>query len=191
MDDIPQDCYIPIDECPEINENIFKVEGITGLADRKSTPAATVKAPAISYTGAKEGMKYCMIMTDPDAPSREKPSYRNFCHWVASDCLGQASDILPYVGPGPPCNSGLHRYVFCLYEQPSGADFDALKTALEGRGGTKPHEVAKAVGLGPMVAIEYYYAEWDESVDAVHESVSFVPPPEYRSPSQKAKYGTD
>lgn len=188
MDDIPADCFIPAEQCPALSSS-FTVEGITGLLDRKSTPAATAKAPAISYGAAKEGVKYCMIMTDPDAPSREKPLFRNFCHWVQADCLGSPSEILAYVGPGPPCNSGLHRYVFCLYEQPSEADLDLLAKTLEGRGGSKPHDAAIAAGLGPLVAIEFYYAEWDESVDALHEAISFLPPPEYRSPAQKAKHG--
>ena len=39
---------------------------------------------------------------------------------------------------------------------------------------------------GP-VAVACYEGEWDASVDALHESLGFMPPPEHRSPKQKAQ----
>lgn len=186
LKDLATDCKIPEEECPSL-DGTLKVEGVTER--RLCTPLQTGSAPSVSYSGAKEGVKYCLIMTDPDAPSRAEPSYRSFCHWVVNDLYGEAQHKVPYCGPGPPCNSGLHRYAFCLYEQPDDADLDSLTKALEGRGGTCAHEAAKAARLGPMVAIEYYEAEWDDSVDAIHESIGFVPPPKFRSPAQLAKHG--
>jgi|Dee2metaT_26_FD_contig_21_7422327_length_665_multi_5_in_0_out_0_1 phosphatidylethanolamine-binding protein (PEBP) family uncharacterized protein len=153
----------------------------------KSTPEMSAKAPSVSFAGAKAGMKYCLICTDPDAPSRAEPLFREFIHWVVSDVLSEkAETIVNYLGPGPPCNSGLHRYVFLLFEQPDTADVKSLAAAFDGRGGKKAFASAKAAGLGSLVAADFYEAEWDESVDAVHESIGFTPPERYMSPKQKA-----
>lgn len=43
-------------------------------------------------------------MTDPDAPSRKTPKYREWCHWVVGNIPGTAVDkgivVAPYIGPG-------------------------------------------------------------------------------------------
>ena len=105
---------------------------------RKSTPALSAKAPSVTFAGAKAGTKYCLICTDPDAPSRAEPLFREFIHWVVSDVLSdKAETVVDYLGPGPPYNSGSHRYVFLLFEQPDGADVKSLATAFDGRGGKK------------------------------------------------------
>jgi hypothetical protein len=80
----------------------------------------------------------------------------------------------------------LHRYVFLLYEQPSSADTSGLAAAFAGRGGKRAHLSATAAGLGPVVAVAWCHAQWDESVDATHEGMGFVPPEEFQSPKQKA-----
>jgi len=159
------------------------------------TPTETCTAPTLSFQGAA-GKIYTVIVTDPDAISRAKPIYREFIHWVCSDVsfnadgtqAGAPNHVLPYVGPGPPHSSGLHRYVFLLYEQPAGADPSSLATTFAGRGGKRAHLAATAagVGLGPVAAIAWYQAQWDESVDATHEAIGFVPPEEFQSPKQKA-----
>ncbi|KAL2166297.1 hypothetical protein VTG60DRAFT_2956 [Thermothelomyces hinnuleus] len=40
---------------------------------------------------------YVIVLIDPDAPSRERPEWGEFCHWVASGTLAP-----PAVGPPPP-----------------------------------------------------------------------------------------
>ena len=42
------------------------------------TPAETVTAPTVKFQG-KAGKNYTLILTDPDAISRAKPSYRGMC----------------------------------------------------------------------------------------------------------------
>jgi len=161
------------------------------------TPAATSSAPTLSFPGAAADKAYAVILTDPDAISRAKPIFREFIHWVCSGLtfaadgsqVGAGTHVLPYVGPGPPCNSGLHRYVFLLYEQPAGADTSSLVETFAGRGGKRAHVAATAaeVKLGPVAAIAWYQAQWDESVDATHEVIGFLPPPEFQSPAQKQR----
>jgi len=65
---------------------------------------------------------YTLIMTDPDAPSRANPKFREFRHWLVANIpgnnLSEGDTIFEYVGSGPPKNTGLHRYIFLLYKQP-------------------------------------------------------------------------
>jgi phosphatidylethanolamine-binding protein len=148
--------------------------------------------PKLSFVG-KTGKKYTCIKTDPDAISRTNPIFREFIHWVISDLefgedgsqTTEGNTILSYCGPGPPHASGLHRYVFLLYEQSEGSNPESLAGAFEGRGGKKAHVSAKVAGLGSCVAMSYFESEWGPCVDAVHESLGFVPPDEYKSPKQR------
>ena len=53
---------------------------------------------------------YTLLMIDPDAPNPE------YLHWLIVNISKDKNNILiPYAPPTPP--SGIHRYVFYLYEQ--------------------------------------------------------------------------
>ncbi|CDJ30891.1 phosphatidylethanolamine-binding protein, putative [Eimeria mitis] len=58
-------------------------------------------------------------MTDPDAPSRHDPVYREWAHWVAVSSTNRfdknSKSLLPYRPPTPPKGSGIHRYVLLLF----------------------------------------------------------------------------
>ncbi|KAG6884412.1 hypothetical protein C0993_011371 [Termitomyces sp. T159_Od127] len=64
---------------------------------------------------------YTLVMTDPDAPSRADPKYRQFRHWVitglkippiaeSSTLIETQTSTTPYRPPGPPPGSKVHRY---------------------------------------------------------------------------------
>jgi phosphatidylethanolamine-binding protein (PEBP) family uncharacterized protein len=78
----------------------------------------TVNSPAIQFAG-DTGKLYTVLMSDPDAPAK------SWLHWLITNIPGESNDILQgetvmeYAGPNPP--SGIHRYVFTLYEQPGGS----------------------------------------------------------------------
>lgn len=86
-------------------------------------------------------MTYVLVMTDPDAPSRDNPEWSEFCHWVVAGiplsgpeaaCANPDSgtqdsgviqaatqtaasglkEIMEYYPPGPPPKTWKHRYVF-------------------------------------------------------------------------------
>lgn len=65
-----------------------------------------------------------LVITDPDAPSRKEPTFREVRHWLAMNILESdiksGDDVFEYRGSGPPASTGLHRYVFLLYKQPNG-----------------------------------------------------------------------
>ena len=49
-------------------------------------------------------------MTDPDAPSRKEPKFREWHHWMVIDVPGndvsKGTTNSEYVGSGPPPNTG-------------------------------------------------------------------------------------
>lgn len=60
-------------------------------------------------------------MTDPDAPSRKNPTFREVRHWtvvnIPGNNLSKGETIIEFIGSGPPVGTGLHRYIFLLYKQ--------------------------------------------------------------------------
>lgn len=75
------------------------------------------------------GKKGFIVMTDPDAPSKDDPKWSEYCHWVASTSLPSAKeggevvhnskdlkDLIAYTKPAPPEGSGKHRYVLVLLQ---------------------------------------------------------------------------
>lgn len=107
----------------------------------------TQKIPLIQYTlnsphqdGAVETIgqddRFILVLTDPDAPSNSDPKWSQYLHWLITDLkivehdadtnsdtinhildFSKGQEIIPYMGPGPPANTGKHRYVFLLYKQ--------------------------------------------------------------------------
>ena len=92
--------------------------------------------------GRASNVSYVITLTDPDAPSRDRPKWSEFCHWIASGILrptlcdpkdpGPCAPILTdldtvmsYKAPGPPEKTGRHRYVFLAFV-PSNGTTDKL-----------------------------------------------------------------
>ncbi|KAI9740534.1 MAG: hypothetical protein M1834_005115 [Cirrosporium novae-zelandiae] len=127
---------------------------------------------------------YTLILTDPDAPSRSNPKWSEICHWIATNItvaglpefqdgdmrilgvdleptIGQLIDYMP---PSPPPNTGFHRYVFVLLE---GSIDQVLKAPQERKHwgyGKKRHGVrdwAKDNELKPVGA-NFFYARNEE-----------------------------
>jgi len=78
------------------------------------------------------GKFYTLMLLDPDAPSHAEPKWKHFCHWLvvnipgtgtrSKDNIAKGSTICPYMGPAPPKGTGLHRYVFIIYEHDAAQD---------------------------------------------------------------------
>ncbi|CDH55873.1 ov-16 antigen [Lichtheimia corymbifera JMRC:FSU:9682] len=88
------------------------------------TTDETSQTPEIFFVPPEPEASYTLIMTDPDAPSTTDHQYGPWRHWIAVNISGSnVADIkehhTPYIGPGPGPNTGLHRYLFLLYKQPS------------------------------------------------------------------------
>lgn len=87
------------------------------------TPTQVQNKPNVSWTAEPETF-YTLIMSDPDAPSRTDPKFREVCHWTVVNIpgtdLNKGDALFDYIGSGPPEGTGLHRYVFLLFKQHDG-----------------------------------------------------------------------
>jgi phosphatidylethanolamine-binding protein (PEBP) family uncharacterized protein len=119
-------------------------------------------------------------MTDPDAPSRKDAKFREWHHWLVVNIpdtgdVSAGKTMSAYVGSGPPQGTGLHRYVYLVYEQPSGEinpDEPVLtNTSGDNRGKFSVAKFAEKYGLGDPVAGNFYQAEWDDYVPLLYKQL--------------------
>uniref|UniRef100_A0A2K5IS33 Phosphatidylethanolamine-binding protein 1 n=1 Tax=Colobus angolensis palliatus TaxID=336983 RepID=A0A2K5IS33_COLAP len=85
------------------------------------TPTQVNRPTSISWDGNDSGKLYTLVLTDPDAPSRKDPKYREWHHFLVVNIKGSdissGTVLSDYVGSGPPKGTGLHHYVWLVYEQ--------------------------------------------------------------------------
>lgn len=155
-----------------------------GTKDTQEVPkvqAALTQPFFASPNNVKADSKFTLIFTDPDAPSRTDKKWSEYCHFIATNLSINSSspantenfkviddskmDILvDYQGPAPPKGSGLHRYIWLLYEGVvTKQDVAKVKENRINWGyGTPATGVEKFVqetNLGPLVAVNYFLAE--------------------------------
>ncbi|PPQ71134.1 hypothetical protein CVT26_010828 [Gymnopilus dilepis] len=145
--------------------------------DRQST----LKQPKIKIHPlfAPDGdYTYTLVVTDPDAPSRQDPKFGEFRHWLvtglklpqvgASDVQGQfvttaGNTATAWYPPEPPAGSGLHRYVFLLYREPAGG-INLPKDAVEHKSDPSARKNWKAAEFGSkhnlsLVGASFFFTE--------------------------------
>ncbi|ETI20167.1 hypothetical protein G647_08201 [Cladophialophora carrionii CBS 160.54] len=85
--------------------------------------------PCTTRTERKKST-FTLILTDPDAKSRDNPKMSEMCHWILTNLTtpielphdlqeplkAKPGEIEEYLPPGPPPKTGAHRYVFVLLE---------------------------------------------------------------------------
>lgn len=110
-------------------------------------------------------------MVDPDVPSREKPTKREFKHWlvinIAGTDLTTGQTVAAYRGPAPSKRSGFHRYVFLVYKQSGLIDIAQPMIAnntREGRLRFNARVFAKTHDLGDPIAANFFVAQYDDYV---------------------------
>uniref|UniRef100_A0A6B0UY14 Putative phosphatidylethanolamine-binding protein 1 n=1 Tax=Ixodes ricinus TaxID=34613 RepID=A0A6B0UY14_IXORI len=86
---------------------VVQVSYDTAVVDMGNTltPTQVQRQPNVSYP-ADPNKLYTLCMTDPDAPSRQSPKYREWHHWLVVNIPGvnvpQGEVLSEYVGSGPP-----------------------------------------------------------------------------------------
>lgn len=118
------------------------------------------KAPEIYFTGAHKNKLYVLVMVDPDAPSRTKPTSAYWRHWLVVDVKGnalkkgkvQGTTLTDYSPPTPPQKSGFHRYQFMLFEQPPDAPVSLTEQEKSSRGKWDLQAFVARFHLGQPVA---------------------------------------
>ena len=81
-------------------------------------PSETQFKPEIKYSFENNKL-YTLLMHDPDS------IHGNRFHWIAINIVNDiknADDLLSYTGPAPPPKTGMHHYIFELYEQERNID---------------------------------------------------------------------
>ncbi len=140
------------------------------------TPESVKDLPKFQWSGADPNAFYTLIMTDPDAPSRAEPKFREWHHLIIGNIPGNdftGGEILTeFISSAPPKGSGLHRYVFLLYQQNGKIDYSQQPklsgTSGQNRGKFSTRDFVKKYHLGVPVAGNFYQAEWDEYVPKVY-----------------------
>ncbi|KAL4002382.1 Hippocampal cholinergic neurostimulating peptide [Acanthocheilonema viteae] len=153
--------------------------GVKANLGNELTPTQVKDEPKVSWEADAESL-YTLVLTDPDAPSRERPTHREWHHWLVSNIPGQdvrKGDVLSeYVGSGPPKGTGLHRYVFLVYKQPKKiVDTDhghLTNRSGANRGDFKISKFAMKHKLGNPVAGNFYQAQYDDYVPKLYEQLS-------------------
>lgn len=141
------------------------------------TPTQVKDPPSVHWEPEANAM-YTLCMTDPDAPSRKEPKFREWHHWLVVNIpggdLGKGETLSEYVGSGPPKDTGLHRYVFLLYKQQGKVSADEPRlTNRSGdhRGQFSIKKFAAKYNLGQPVAGNLYQAEWDDYVPKLYKQL--------------------
>ncbi|XP_045503215.1 protein D2-like isoform X1 [Colias croceus] len=141
------------------------------------TPTNVKDVPSVSWEASADSF-YTLAMTDPDAPSRKEPKFREWHHWLVGNIPGQnvasGETLSAYIGSGPPEGTGLHRYVFLVYKQPGKLSFDEPRlpnTSGDKRGGFSIAKFAEKYKLGDPIAGNFYQAEYDDYVPILYKQL--------------------
>ncbi|TKS78933.1 Phosphatidylethanolamine-binding protein 4 [Collichthys lucidus] len=104
---------------------------------------------------------YVLVMVDPDAPSRTKPTSAYWRHWLVVNIQGnalkkgeiQGTTLTDYYPPKPPQDSGFHRYQFMLFEQLPDVPVSLSEREKSSRGKWDLEAFVTRFNLGKPVAV--------------------------------------
>ncbi|KAE8745246.1 hypothetical protein FOCC_FOCC008038 [Frankliniella occidentalis] len=144
-----------VDKTPSEIAKVSYPSGASVDLGNELTPTQVKDIPTVSWNSDPAAF-YTLCMTDPDAPSRKEPTYREWHHWLVGNIPGadvnKGETLSEYVGSGPPQGTGLHR---------SG----------DNRGCFAIRKFAAKYNLGDPVAGNFYQAQWDDYVPKLYEQL--------------------
>ncbi|KAF2677200.1 PEBP-like protein [Lentithecium fluviatile CBS 122367] len=131
-------------------------------------------------TNVTDASKFIIYMIGPDVPSRSTPTSRNVRHYLAGNFTVSSSNssVLTsatklenstvatneYVAPTPQSGTGVHRYVYLLYAQPSKFDSIGLENVglnVSDRMNFNLSIFRTQAGLGPAIGGTYITMDAD------------------------------
>ncbi|KRZ77496.1 Dedicator of cytokinesis protein 1 [Trichinella papuae] len=168
-----------VDQAPTQHLEVKYKSGVQADLGNVLTPTQVKEPPSLKWV-ATPGALYTMVMTDPDAPSRQNPKFREWHHWLVANIPGceinKGEVLSDYIGSGPPQGTGLHRYVFLVYQQKSNLTDKEhghlTNRSGNNRGGFSIRKFAAKHDLGAPIAGNFYQAEWDDYVPILYEQLS-------------------
>ncbi|RVE44175.1 hypothetical protein evm_011169 [Chilo suppressalis] len=168
------------DVVPKAPAALVKVvfpSGVEVKEGNELTPTQVKDVPTVTWDASPDQL-YTLAMTDPDAPSRQYPKLREFRHWLVGNIPGgnvSAGETLSaYVSPVPPPNTGLHRYVYLVYKQPSRLNFDESRltnTSGDIRAKFSIANFAKKYNLGDPIAGNFFQDLYDDYVPLLYKQL--------------------
>ncbi|XP_065341880.1 protein D2-like isoform X1 [Cloeon dipterum] len=166
-----------IDVAPSEVAKVSYNSGVSVDQGNELTPTQVKDIPTVAWN-AESGALYTLCMTDPDAPSRAEPKFREWHHWLVGNIpenkIAEGETLSEYVGSGPPQGTGLHRYVFLVYKQSGQLTFDEPRLTNrsgDNRGKFSIRKFAAKYNLGNPVAGNFYQAQWDDYVPKLYEQL--------------------
>ncbi|XP_011494666.1 PREDICTED: protein D2-like [Ceratosolen solmsi marchali] len=139
------------------------------------TPTESKDIPEVHYKH-EGGVLYTLVMTDPDIPVRGYN--REWQHWVVGnipeDKVPKGEVLTEYIGPAPPKNTGLHRYVFLLFKQNQGSiTFDERRIGNRDkrRNRFSVKKFAEKYNLEGPIAGNFMKAQYDDYVPIAHKQI--------------------
>jgi phosphatidylethanolamine-binding protein (PEBP) family uncharacterized protein len=168
-------------KAPQDKLNVTFDNGLKLELGNTLTPTQVKKQPHNIEWNADKNALYTLVKTDPDAPSREDPKFREWHHWLVVNIPGtnvaDGETLSEYVGSGPPEGTGLHRYVYLVYKQPgkiSDPEHGHLTNrCADNRGGWSVAKFAQKHNLGTPVAGNFFQAEYDDYVPDLYKQLGF------------------
>lgn len=164
-----------IDVAPKATLQVSYPSGVVVDFGNELTPTQVKDQPTVTWE-ADDDCYYTLIMTDPDAPSRENPIVGEVRHWYVVNIPGnnveKGEALFQYIGSGPPKDTGLHRYVFLVFRQSGLLEFDEKRISnksRENRLNSKAREFVAKYNLGNPIAGNFYQAQFDDYVPIFRE----------------------
>ncbi|XP_075223898.1 protein D3-like [Lycorma delicatula] len=158
----------------EVAGLFVKYPNVTTLLGNELAPIETIDEPDLFWYVEKRkenGSWFTISMTDPDAPCRDNPRFREWQHWLVVNIPGmkvhEGEHLTEYVGPSPAKGTGLHRYIFLLFQQPGKINFnEPLKTVenKESRKNFNTREFMKRYNLPLPLGGNWFISQWDSEV---------------------------
>lgn len=153
----------------EVPKDELKVEyspTLTVNQGNELKPSQAQKQPSTISWPSEDGALYTLIMSDPDAPSRENPTWGEWMHWLVGNIpgtdLASGKVLFGYMPPGPPKGTGPHRYILTVYKQPGQIDFNQETVPSGSRDGRPNFSTKKFVdkwNLGKPMAGNFFQAQ--------------------------------
>ncbi|KAJ8983331.1 hypothetical protein NQ317_010870 [Molorchus minor] len=166
-----------IDIEPEQILEVSYANGVKVNLGNVLTPTQVKDPPTLKWDSEGGGF-YTLCMTDPDAPSRKEPKFREWHHWLIVNIPGSNVDqgevLSEYVGSGPPPDTGLHRYVFLVYKQPGKLNCDEERLTNrsgDNRGCFSIRKFAAKYNLGQPISGNFFQAEYDDYVPILYKQL--------------------
>ncbi|XP_060536978.1 phosphatidylethanolamine-binding protein homolog F40A3.3-like isoform X2 [Cylas formicarius] len=166
-----------IDVAPDQIAEVKFPSGAKVELGNELTPTQVKDEPSIQWQADKSAF-YTIVKTDPDAPSRKEPIYREWHHWLVGNVPGndisKGEVLSAYVGAGPPQGTGLHRYVFLVYKQTGQLTFNEPRLTNksgEKRGCFSIRKFSEKYNLGQPIAGNLYQAQWDDYVPILYKQL--------------------